>query len=514
MPRVAIRCDASPRIGTGHVARCVALARALRSRGADVEILSRNLPDRVRKLLVAGADVTVRALPAADGAARDADGPALAHASWLDGSQQGDAGQCGRILAEGPRADWLVVDHYALDARWERSMRASVDRILAIDDLADRDHDCDALLDQNLFPDAEARYNDKVPQRARVLCGPKYALLRKEFALARSALSPRDGILRRAFVCFGSFDPAGQTLRALEAIDAAGIQGLAVDVAIGNDHPRRDAIEAFCRSRPGSGLHVDAANVCDLMARADLAIGASGSMNWERAALGLPSIVTSVADNQHAVAQPLATDLGCIYLGAAADWRPETLAGLLRGLNGTPTLMAALSARAGALADGKGAARVAARLLPELIALRLAQPADCEAVLAWRNDEETRRESHDPRSIDAESHRAWFRRVLDDPGKALLIGERGGEPIGVLRYDLQGEGARALVSIYLVPGNGGHGLGSALLRAGSRWLREHRPAVARVRAEIRPGNRRSIGAFADAGFRPDSLNYALELEHV
>lgn len=514
MTRVAIRCDASPRIGTGHVARCVALARALRARGAEVEMLSRNLPERVRKLLVDGAGVTVRALPAAASAERDAEGPALAHAGWLEGSQHGDAGQCARILAEGPRADWLVVDHYALDARWERRMRAAVDRILAIDDLADRAHDCDALLDQNHFPDAEARYAGKVPPPARLLCGPKFALLREEFARARGALAPRDGRLRRVFVCFGSFDPAGQTLRALEAMDAAGIQDLAVDVAIGSDHPQREAIETSCRPRPGVALHFDAAGVCDLMARADLAIGASGSMNWERAALGLPSIVTSVADNQHAVALPLAADLGCIYLGAAADWQPETLAGLVRGLHRAPTLLAALAARAGALADGKGAARVAAQLLPEPVVLRLAQPADCEAVLAWRNAEETRREAHDPRPIDAEAHRFWFRRALEDPGKALLIGELDGAPIGVLRYDLQGEGARALVSVYLVPGHAGRGLGSALLRAGSRWLRAHRPDVTRVRAEIRPGNRRSIGAFDDAGYRLDSHNYALELEHA
>lgn len=514
MARIAIRCDASPRVGTGHVARCVALARALRSRGAEVEMLSRDLPDRIRKLLVDGAGVTLRALPPAISAARDTDGPALAHAGWLDGSQLADAEQCARILAEGPRTGWLVVDHYALDARWERRMRAAADRILAIDDLADRDHDCDALLDQNFFPEAESRYTGHVPPRAQLMCGPKYALLREEFARARGAHSPRDGRLRRVFVCFGSFDPAGQTLRALEAIDAAAIEGVAVDVAIGDDNPRRGAIEAFCRTRPYIGLHVDTAGVCDLMARADLAIGASGSMNWERAALGLPSIVTSVADNQHAVAQPLAAELGCIYLGAAADWRPDTLAGLLRGLNGAPTLMAGLSARAGALADGKGAVRVAARLLPEPLALRLAQATDCEAVLAWRNAEETRRESHDPRPIDAEAHRAWFQRVLQDPDTALLIGERGGEPVGVLRYDLQGRSGRALVSVYLVPGRHGSGLGGALLRAGSRWLREHIPAVARLRAEIRPGNLRSVGAFAESGYRLESHNYALELEHA
>ena len=514
MTRVAIRCDASPRIGTGHVARCVALARALRARGAEVEMLSRDLPDRVRRLLVDGAGMTVRALPAATGAERGADGPALAHAGWLEGSQQGDAAQCARVLAEGSRADWLVVDHYALDARWEQRMRASADRILAIDDLADRAHDCDVLLDQNLFPNPETRYAGKVPPRARLLCGPKFALLREEFARARGALAPRDGRLRRVFVCFGSFDPSGQTPRALEAIDAAGIRDLAVDVAIGEDHPGRDLIGAFCQSRPEFELHLDTTRVCDLMARADLAIGASGSMNWERAALGLPSIVTSVADNQHAVAQPLAADLGCIYLGTAADWRPETLAGLVRGLHGAPALLAALATRASALADGRGAARVAAQLLPEPVALRLAQPADCESVLAWRNAEETRREAHDPRPIDAEAHRAWFHRVLGDPGKALLIGELEGTPIGVLRYDLQDEGARALVSVYLVPGRGGRGLGSALLRAGSLWLRAHRPAVAGIRAEIRPGNRRSIGAFADAGYRLDSHNYALELEHA
>ena len=285
---------------------------------------------------------------------------------------------------------------------------------------------------------------------------------------------------------------------------------VAVDIVIGSDHPHRRDIEAVVRAPRESALHVDAENIAELMAPADLAIGASGVMNWERACLKLPSIVASVAENQHPVARDLAAHCACIYLGLADEWRAETLAGLLRGLAGTPTLLRALAAKAGALTDGQGARRVAERLLPEPIELRQASAADCASIHAWRNAEETRRHSLDPRSISLEEHARWFERVLDDPDVALLIGEHGGSPVGVLRYDIGGESA--VVSIYLVPGKAGRGWGTALLRAGC-WMREHHPGVTRLRRPIRRENAASLTAFENAGYRLEMQDCILDIRH-
>ena len=509
MPRVVFRCDASAAIGSGHVARCMALARALRACGARVELVSRDLPQRVRELLVAGAVDAVHDLAApgaACGAAPDP-GVALGHAHWLSVPQSVDAKQTAPFLEAGDRADWLIVDHYALDARWEQALRPHIANVLAIDDLADRDHACDALLDQNFFLDGADRYRAHVPHDAELMLGPGYALLREEFARERAALPARSGALTRLFVCFGGFDAAGQTLRALEGIEGADLT-LEVDIVIGSNDPQRAEVEARCARHSGWRVHFDAANVAALMAPADLAIGASGIMNWERAALGLPAIVASVAENQHVVARDLARDRACIYLGLAADWDADTLGGLLRGLAGTPALMLALGARAHALTDGRGAARVAATLLPPTLTLRRASAADCDSMHRWRDAEETRRHALDTRAIPLAEHRRWFDRVLADKNVVLLIGESAGGPAGVLRYDLHGE--RASVSVYLVPGLSGRGYGTALLKAGTRWMREHHHEIKAMDATIMHGNERSQRAFERAGYALATHHYVCE----
>ena len=513
MPRIVFRTDASARIGGGHVARCMALGQALASRGAEVHLISRNLPPRMRELLVEGTDTKLHELPEPCGAAaalRD-EGEPLGHAHWLPVTQKADAVQTIEILRGLAPVEWLVVDHYALDARWEGEIAPHADAILAFDDLGDRDHCCDALLDQNFFLDAEARYAGRVPAHAELMLGPRYAPLRPEFAEARGRVRERTGELARIFVCFGGFDGAKQTERALDAIDAAGLEGVAVDIVTGSDHPHHREIAERCAACPGYRLHTDTANVAELMLPADLAIGASGIMNWERAALGVPAIITTVAENQEPVARDLAADRVSIYLGDAHAWRSETLTALLRGLQGAPSLLRALAARTASLTDGDGARRVAARLLPQPLALRRATPDDCDAMHAWRNTEAARRYSGDPAPIPLEQHREWFARVVDDANVALLIGERDGEPIGVLRYDIAG--ASANVSVYLTPGVHGQGLGTALIRAGTRWLRAHRSEVTHLDARIRCDNAASLDAFANAGYRAGSHVYTRDLRH-
>ena len=193
MPRVVFRCDASRAIGSGHIARCMALAQALRERGADIELISRGLPERVRELLVATTGAVVHDLPPDDGTLVD-EGEPLAHADWLSVSQKADAAQTMDILRTRPRADWLITDHYALDERWERAVEPLAANILVIDDLADRAHACDALLDQNFFLEAEARYAGRVPADTELMLGPRFALLRRSLREARkSTCRERDG---------------------------------------------------------------------------------------------------------------------------------------------------------------------------------------------------------------------------------------------------------------------------------------------------------------------------------
>jgi UDP-2,4-diacetamido-2,4,6-trideoxy-beta-L-altropyranose hydrolase len=203
------------------------------------------------------------------------------------------------------------VDHYALDSEWERGMRPYVSRIMVIDDVANRRHDCDVLLDQNLRQDSHLRYQGLVPGHCQQFLGPRYALLRPEFRATRFRLRPRDGRIRRILVFFGGMDPSNQTAKALEAIRLLARPETAVDVVVGQNNPHRKALQAFCESQLNLSFHCQVSNMAELMSTADLGIGAAGITTWERCFLGLPCITVAIASNQQELLENVAA-AGCV----------------------------------------------------------------------------------------------------------------------------------------------------------------------------------------------------------
>lgn len=489
--RVALRADASTLLGAGHVMRCLALADELRRQGAATQFVCRRQAGDLSELIEAHGHPLIR-LPA------EAADP------------RADAEQC---LAALDPVDWLVVDHYRLDAVWETALRAKARRILAIDDLADRRHDCDLLLDQNYRPEAQTRYAGLLPPACVGLYGPRYALLRPEFAARRAVALRRDGTVRRILVFFGGADAEGVSLKALEALRQLSRPEIAVDVVVGRANPHLTQIDTACRALPGAVLHVQSDDMAGLMAKTDLAIGAGGTASWERCCLGLPCLTLGIAENQYGPAAALAEAGAQLYLGPAAAVGSTRLAALLDQVIGLPEWLRHMASQAMALVDGRGTARVASRLLADRLALRPAVPADGTQMLAWRNHAETRSQAFDSSEIDPETHRRWFAGALADPRRSLLIGEEDGKPVGVLRFDLDStDPGLAMVSIYLVPGLAGRGYGTRLLLAGERWLAEQRPEVKRVEAAIRAGNHASRGAFRAAGYSPQHAVYEKEID--
>ena len=244
------------------------------------------------------------------------------YGAWLGCSQQQDAADCLAALkqAGSSGAQWLVVDHYGLDASWEGAMRESLGsesppQLLVIDDLADRSHSCDLLLDQNFFGEAtERRYQGLVPPQCRQLLGPHYALLGPEYALLHPLVPPRTE-LRRVLVFFGGVDPDNCTGEAIKALMAPELAHLAVDVVLGLQCPHRQVVETLVAKRPHTTLHGPQPSLAGLIARADLAIGAGGGATWERSCLLLPSVVVSVAENQHPCARAMHIYDQLIWLG-------------------------------------------------------------------------------------------------------------------------------------------------------------------------------------------------------
>lgn len=350
--KIAFRVDASSQIGTGHFMRCLTLADVLKQSGAEVRVVSRHLPEHLREMLAAKG----HAFALLESAQNDAALDELTHAHWLGASHAQDAADTIQALSD-QAWDWIVVDHYALDSCWESMLRQTAKRILVIDDIADRQHDCDMLLDQNYYADMDVRYIGRIPAHCLLLLGPRYALLREEFRQLREQVKPRRGPVNRVLVFFGGVDADNYTERAVEALSEINILSLHVDVVIGAQHPCREQVKAACVQH-GFFCHVQTDKMAELMAAADLAIGAGGSATWERCCLGLPALLVALADNQIYIAKALDLLGACIYIDTAKTTGVPIMRNAIASLLSTQGQIIALSKKAYSLVDGLGVDRV------------------------------------------------------------------------------------------------------------------------------------------------------------
>ncbi len=500
---VAFRTDATSQIGTGHFMRCMTLADALRQRGARIRFVSRGLPSHLSDML---ATKGMEFVPLNRDDAENTYGD-LAHSKWLGASQAQDASDTAQALMD-QSWDWLVVDHYALDARWESAMRVSARQIMVIDDVADRQHDCDVLLDQNFYADMDTRYTGKVATSCQLLLGLRYALLRDEFRELHEQVKPRDGIVKRVLVFFGGVDADNYTGLAIQALSGLDINGIAVDVSIGAQHPYCTEIEAVC-AKHGYVCHVQTNRMAELMAAADLAIGAGGSATWERCCLGLPALSICVANNQRKQIYEAAAK-GLLYAPSSDGDLISVLKKHTAALLENPLLLKLISNTAMKVVDGRGAIRVAGVLGMSEIEIRRATDLDSQKLFEWRNHPAIRSVSRNSEPIKWEIHQSWFAAVLANKGRVLLIGYIKNQPVGVVRFDKEGDVAE--VSIYLLPEGGFAGQGRGLLLSAERWLTLNHPEIKHIRAGVLCNNLPSQQLFLGANYRPDIFFYLKELE--
>lgn len=501
--KIAFRVDASMQIGTGHVMRCVTLADALVGDDTTIHFICRYLPGSLEKMLRdKGFDVSI--LPVTEKSNEEFP---LPHSDWLGVAQEVDS-IATLALIENQGYDWLVIDHYALDIRWEKIIRSSVKKVMVIDDLADREHDCDILLDQNLYADQETRYKDKVSNQCRTLIGPRYALLRKEFAEYRKKVEPRLGKVTRILVFFGGVDVHDFTTKTILALSEITEHKFLVDVVIGYQHPNKDEIETLCQ-RLGYFCYVQTSQMAELMANADLSIGAGGGAVWERACLMLPTLSIPIA--LHQVKQLVDVALtGATYTFDAENYTLEKIRMHAVLLMDNSSLRRLLSIKSSETVDGNGAYRVAKALRSEIeINLRQANKLDEKSLFDWRNHPKIREVSFNKNEITWEQHHDWFSATLLNSNRVLLIGEYKNKPVGVVRFDLQNDSAE--ISIYLMQENESFGLGLPLIRSAEKWICEHRNGIKRLNANVLESNKLSQRFFIKAGYTPDTRMYCKEL---
>lgn len=350
---VVFRADASLQIGTGHIMRCLTLADALREQGAQCTFLCR---PHAGHLLALVAQRGHKALALGE-PQENFNAPAdPAHAAWLGTSWADDAKQIMHALV-GQAVDWLVVDHYALDARWEEALRNQAKHIMVIDDLADRSHACDLLLDQT-FGRLANDYQPLVPDGCLLLCGSKYALLRPEFAALREySLKRREKpVLKELLINMGGVDKDNVTGAVLRALQRSLLpEDCRLTVVMGQTAPWLENVQDLaCKMQKQTRVLVNVENMAQLMADSDLAIGAAGSTSWERCCLGLPSISLLIAENQKLIISNLANSESLIPLDPS--FLDSDLCSIIEFRINTYRLRK-LSCRSSLITDGQGVKR-------------------------------------------------------------------------------------------------------------------------------------------------------------
>lgn len=474
------RCDASVGIGGGHVVRCLVLAQSLRQHGWQCGFASRQgTMETISGLTQSGCDILEIDVPTE---------------RELQAMQEYWPGGC----------DLLVVDHYGLGAQFETASRGWASRIMVIDDLANRPHDCDLLLDQNLGRTL-ATYHGLIPKGCLVFLGPKYALLRPEFSENRSYSLDRRaaaGKIESVMISFGLTDPFQMTALAVEAI-VASHANVDIEVVIGEGEMTSSGLRSLGR-RLGQRMkvHGTVEDMATLMTLADVAFGACGTTAWERCCLGLPTLLVVVAENQVNNAKGLQQFGAAVNLGWRGAIDIEKLKGAFVQLISDPKKTLQMSNRAAVVCDGLGALRVLTHLMPPQITarggevrLQLAGPNDVDIMYEWQQDERTRLFARNPEIPSYEEHKAWYDAKTADDGCYMTLIVHNGEPSGVLRLDRLPNSNAYEVSIYVAPDKFRRGIAKAALACAERLWPEYE-----LHAEVVEENVASHKLFHSAGY--------------
>ena len=346
--KVVFRVDASLKIGTGHVMRCLTLAQVLKENRVNVEFICRKHEGSlIAKISSSGFNVhELKAFEEIEVDTR------LAHSHWLGATQQQDADDCIDIF-KAEKNDWLIVDHYALDELWQKRLKPYCKKLMVIDDLADRKHQCDILLDQT-FGRQQEDYLPLTPKDCELLLGSKYALLRPEFAKWRSYSLKRRSKpeFKQLLINMGGVDVDNVTEKVLDELKICNLPNdLHITVVMGSSAPYLENVKSKAITLPHkTEVKVDVDNIAEIMTNSDIAIGAAGSTTWERCCLGLPTIQIVIAKNQITIAKSLA-ELGAIKF-------LQSIKGVSRVINNPINWMLNVSNIARHVSDGLGVKRV------------------------------------------------------------------------------------------------------------------------------------------------------------
>ena len=339
---VLVRCDGDSRIGLGHVVRCIAIAEALRDRQGLRVVFAVDRGQPARDLIARHGFKT--APTRAEGEAEPA---------WIDRALD----TCGaEVLMLDVRTD-LGPDAVR---RWrDRGLLTAV-----IDEGGPR-----RLAAELAFypPVPQLRTMDWTGFDGALYVGWEYLPLRRDFAPVVRQRPAGRGQPLHLLVTMGGSDPGGATSVAIEALAQLDAE-LAVTVVVGSASPNADCIADQIRlNLPQARLLRGVDDMPALMASADLALIAFGMTAYEAAAVGTPSLALCLTADHAASAEALAREGALVDAGRIGEVSAADLAPMIAALIDDRDRLEAMGDNASQLIDGRGADRIAARIMSHLV---------------------------------------------------------------------------------------------------------------------------------------------------
>ncbi len=425
--KIIIRVDSSLEIGTGHVMRCLTLADTCKKKGADVQFICRNHPGNLIEN-IQGKGYIVHVLEVVDTIDLELD-----NVYWLGTTQEKDANECHTILQK-ILPDWLIVDHYAIDYIWQSKLKDACKKIMVIDDLADRQHYCDLLLDQT-FGRKQKDYQNLVSENCQMLLGSEYALLRPEFSEWRVFSLRRRAKLKfkRLLVTMGGVDPnnfTGQVLEVLKQCDLP--KDLEITIILGGGSLHLNEIKKLSREMPWlTQVKIDVTNMAEIMSNSDLSIGAAGTTTWERCCVGLPCIQLVIADNQITIADALSANNAVRAIRKPLDIK-KSIVDILPKLN-------KISLIASFMTQGGGAkvvvdAMISKYIPDEEVKLVPVTTDDSDFIYSLQTIR-TRKYFRNTIVPSQKEHQAWYQKIINSSDAIIFLISINGKNVGMLRID-------------------------------------------------------------------------------
>ncbi len=495
--KIAIRADASNQIGTGHVVRCLALADALNQPQKNVLFLCKAHSNHLANL------IKDRGYPVSLLNTSDLNDSAYAHSYWLGGTEDDDAQQSLEAITDhfGGPVDTIILDHYGLAKPWETILREVCNSLVVVDDLSDRKHDCDLLVDQT-FAKKERSYDGLLNPKSKRLVGEQFSFLRSEFtqySIGQIQNHRKNVNLTspKVIIMMGGMDPDDFTSQVAGILDKhPNLE--TVSIILSSQAKHLDAVKTWVDSNKKFKLFVSPNNIAQLLFEHDLAIGAFGGSTWERCRMGLPSLSLVIAENQRDIGRTLKQKNICELIDLPINQKQFDSA-LKNSLSSNiyfDRVNASLN-----VSDGLGLERVSKEILNlhQGLYIRSADTDDLMTLYAWVNSPERRNSAFNSQEVSLDQHKAWFKSKLSDPNSLIFIAMNpDGDAIGQLRFDID-EQACALVDIYIDKDAGGRGNGVKLLKLGASRLFEEK-AVKQIKALVKLDNIASKKSFERSGF--------------